>query len=93
MVKRTFLFQQCRFAKLGKAAASLLEALPIIKKVVDETYNNNVLIEACKLYIESELFIMALEVLVLFNHHIIFLFLNSTENCDQKDLMNILPTL
>ena len=92
MVKRTFLFQQCRFAKLGKAAASLLEALPIIKKVVDETYNNNVLIEACKLYIESELFIVALEVLVLFNHHI-FLFLNSTENCEQKDLLNILPTL
>ena len=35
--KRIFLYQHFRFAKLGKAAASLLEAFPIIKKVLDET--------------------------------------------------------
>ena len=93
VVQRIFLYQQRRFAKLGKAAASLLEALTIIKKVPDETYNNNLLIEACRLYIESKLFITELEVLASFNHHVTFSFLNCIENCNQKDLLNILPTL
>ena len=93
VVKRIFLYQQRRFAKLGKAAPSLLEALPIIKKVLDETYNKNLLIEACKLYIECELFITELEFLAFFNHHVTFPFLNCIENCNQKDLLGILPTL
>ena len=93
VVKRIFLYQQRRYAKLGKAAGSLLEALSIIKKDLDETYNNNLLIKACKLYIENKLFIMELEVLPFFNHHITFPFLNCIENCSQEDLLDILSTL
>ena len=93
MVKRIFLYQQRRFAKLGKAAGSLLEALSIIKKDLDETYNNNLFIKVCKLYIESKLFIMELEVLPFFSHHITFPFLNCIENCNQEDLLDILLTL
>ena len=40
-VKRIFLHQQRKFDKLGKAAASLLEAFLIIKKLLEETCNNN----------------------------------------------------
>ena len=76
VVKIIFLRQQGGFTKLGKAAASLLEAFPIIKKVLDETYNNSLLIEACKLYIEGELLIRELEVLAFFNNHVSFSFLN-----------------
>ena len=87
VVKRIFPYQQCIFAKLGKAGTSLLEAFLITKEVLDETYNNNLLIEASKLYIESQLFIMELEVLPFFNHHVTFSFLNCIENCNQKDLL------
>ena len=85
VVKRIFLYQQHRFAKLGKAAPLLLEALSIIKKVLNETYNNNLFIEACKLYTDSKLVITELEVLGFFNHHVTFPFLNCIENCTQKD--------
>ena len=72
VVKRIFLYQQLSFAKLGKVAASLLEAFPIIKKVLEDTYNNNLLVVAFKLYIDSKLFITELEVLPFFNHHATF---------------------
>ena len=45
VVKRTFLYQHCQFAKLGKAAVSLLEALPALKKLLDETEATNQLVE------------------------------------------------
>ena len=93
VVKRIFLYQQRLFTKLVKAAASFLEAFPITKKDLDETYNNTSLIKACKLYIESQLFITELEVLAFFNHHVTYPFLNCIENCNQKDLLDILPTL
>ena len=48
---------------------------------------------AFRLYIESELFIMELEVLAFLNHHVTFPFLNCIENCNRKDLLEILPIL
>ena len=36
---------------------------------------------------------MELEVLAFFNHHVTFPFLNCIENCNQKDLLEILPIL
>ena len=55
-------------AKLDKAAASLLAALPIIK---NETCSNN---------------------LPFFSDHVAFPFLNCIENCNQKNLLDILST-
>ena len=93
VVKRIFLYQQRIFTKLVKAAASFLEAFPITKKDLDETYYNTLLIKACKLYIDSQLFTTELEVLAFFNHHVTYPFLNCIENCNQKDLLDIQPTL
>ena len=93
MVKRIFLCQKRIFAKLGKATPSLFEVLPIIKQVLVETYNNKLLLEGCRLCIECELFITELEFLTFFNHHITFAFLNCIEKHNQKDLLDILPTL
>lgn len=47
ITERIFLYQQRRFAKLGKAARSVLQALDILQKVVDEAENFNQLTEAC----------------------------------------------
>ena len=72
LVKRIFLYQQRRFAKLGKAAASLVKALPTLQKVIDEADHTNQLIESCSLYLSSELFITELQALAYFNHHVTF---------------------
>ena len=93
VLKRTFLYQQGRFAKLGKAAASILEALPMLRKLLDETDSVNQLVESCKLYLSSGLFLTELEVLTYFNHHVTFPFLNAIENSSQQELLIMLPKL
>ena len=93
IVKRIFLYQQRRFAKLGKAAASLLQALPVIRKVLDETDTSNQLTDSCQLYLESELFITELETLAYFNHYVTFPFLNCIEQSSQAEILVILPKL
>ena len=45
VVKIIFLYQQRRFAKLGKDTVSLLEALPALRKLLDETEAINQLVE------------------------------------------------
>jgi len=63
----TFFYKQRRFAKLGKAAQSLLQAKDILKMLVEEVPSSNQLVQACKLYLSSELFMSELEFLVYFN--------------------------
>ena len=77
--KRIFMYQERRFAKLGKAAAAIVEAYPMLRLILDESTTTNQLIEACKIYIESELFYTELETLAYFNYHITFPFLNVIE--------------
>ena len=93
VVKRIFLYQQRRFAKLGKAAASLVEALPILRKVIAEADRTNLLIESCSLYLSSELFITELQALAYFNYHVTFPFLLCMERSSQTELLKILPSL
>ena len=93
VVKRLFLYQQRRFAKLGKAAASLVKAYPIIKLLLNEVQETNQLVEACKIYIESEIFQTELEVLAYFNHKVTFPFLHCVEKSTQLDLLSIFPQL
>ena len=81
--KRVFLYQQKRFAALGKAALSIL----------DEVEGTNQLAEACKIYLSSELFITELECLAYFNHFIIFPFLNCVRTSSQAELLVFLPQL
>ena len=93
VVKRIFLYQQRRFAKLGKAAASLVEALPILRKVIAEADHTNLLIQLCSLYLSSELFITELRALAYFNYHVTFPFLLCMERSSQTELLKILPSL
>ena len=91
--KRIFLYQQRRFAKIGKAAACLLEAKDILVMLLDEVQVSNQLVESCKIYLASELFVTELECLAYFNHYVTFPFLNCVEVSSQKELLDILPTL
>ena len=93
VTKRVFLYQQRRFAKLGKAAACILEAKNILMMLLDEVQVSNQLVESCRIYLSSELFITELEVLAYFNHYVTFPFLNCVEVSSQNDLVTILPKL
>lgn len=91
--KRVFLYQQRRFAKIGKAAACILEAKEILNMLLDEVQVTNLLVESCKIYMASELFITELECLAYFNHHVTFPFLNCVEVSSQEELLKVLPQL
>ena len=91
--KRLFLYQQRRFAKIGKAAACILEAKEILNMMLDEIQVTNLLVESCKIYMASELFITELECLAYFYYHVTFPFLNCVEVSSQEELLKILPQL
>ena len=88
-----FLYQQRRFAKVGKAAACILEAKDTLNMLLDEVQVTNLLVESCKIYMASELFITELECLAYFNHHVTFPYLNCVEVSSQEDLLKIMPQL
>jgi hypothetical protein len=92
-IKRIFLYQQRRFAKLGKAAASILNAKDVLNTLLDEIDTTNQLTEACKIFMSSELFLTELECLAFFNHYITFPFLHCVEISSQEELLAIIPSL
>ena len=57
--KHVFLYQQRRFAKLGKAAASIPQARDILTMLLDEVDGTNP-VESCGIYNASERFITEL---------------------------------
>ena len=61
--------------------------------LVDEVEGTNQLVESCKTYLPSELFIMGQECLAYFNHFVTFPFLNCVEISIQADLLLILTKL
>ena len=53
-VKQMCLYHQRRLAKLGYSAASILAALPLLQMLLVETEKNNLLVQACRTYVECE---------------------------------------
>ena len=91
--KRTFLYQQRWFAKLGKAAAAIVDAHPMLIMLLDEASNTNQLTQSCNLYLSSEFFLTELETLAWFNYRVTFPYLYYIEKSSQEDLLIILPQL
>ena len=85
--KCLFLYQQRRFGKLGKSAATLIEAYSTLIKLIDEISVTNRLTEACMLYLLHEFFYTELEALAYFNHTVTF------EKSSQEEVLKILPKL
>ena len=91
--KHLSIYQERRFAKLGIMSASLLEVLPTIRKLLEETHLNNLHVTAARLYTECEFFETELELLAFFGHNVNFQFLNMVEKTKQSNLLEILPKL
>lgn len=93
LVKHMTLFKERRFTKLGYTAASILCALPQLRTLLHETWKSNLLVEACRLYVDCELFITELHVLAVFTKHVTLPFLNAMEKLTQKQLVEMFPRL
>ena len=92
-VKHMVLYHGRRFTNLGYCAASILSALPQLRKLLDDTHKSNLLVEACKLYINCEFFLAELHVLAVFTQNVTLPFLNYLEKSCQKDLLHMFPKL
>ena len=88
-VKHMSLYHERRFTALGYAAAAILAAWFLLKKLLMDTSANNLLVQACKLYLESEVFLTVLKVLAYFTHKVTLPLLNCIAIGNQNDLVQI----
>ena len=87
------LCHQHRCAKLGYAAGSILAALPLLQMLLLETEKNNLLVQACRLFVKCEFFLTELYVLTYFTHKVTLPLLNCVEISDQSQLLQIFSKL
>ena len=93
LYKTMSLYKERRFTKLGYSAAAILDCLPQYEKILEKTTYTNVLVQACRLYCQSEYVCGALKALGYFTYKITMPFLNCVEQCDQNTLLPILKQL
>ena len=89
-VKHMSLYHKRRFTALGYAAAAILAAWSLLTKLLMDTSANNLLVQACKLYLESEI---ELKVLAYFTHKVTLPLLNCIAIGNQNELLEIFPKL
>ena len=82
-----------RFAQMGYTAAAILYHIPEYVATLEKTKSNNLLVQACRLYLDCEFIIIGLKVLAWFTYCITLPFLNMTQVCTQNDLVDTLPRL
>ena len=87
------LYKERRFSKLGYTAGAIFDCLPQFEKLLERTHLNNLLVRACRLYLESDYIKTALKALANFTFCVTMPFLNCVERCDQNQLMDIIPNL
>ena len=92
-VKHISLYQERRFTKLGYSCASIVDTLPFIQMVVDETHLNNQHVEIVRMFLDSELLFSEFNVLSYFTYKISLPLLNAVEIGTQEDLCKIFPQL
>ena len=81
------------FTKLGYTAGAILDCIPQFEKLLNTTSYNNLLGQACRLYLECGYVIFALKALDNFTFYVTMPFLNCVEKTDQIDLVKISPQL
>ena len=91
--KKIVLYKERRFCKLGSCANSIIQALPILEQLLEETPADNLLAQACLIYIKCEIFITELRLLSFFNYHVVFPFLHMVEKSNVPNLKKLLPEL
>ena len=93
VTKSFALYLERRFTKLGYSAGSVVDCIPQFEKVLERTHLNNLLVEACRLYISNDYIIAALRCLSFFTRKVTMPYLNFIEKGNQQDLVEMLPKL
>ena len=92
-IKHLSLYQERRFTKLGYSCSSILDAMPYIQMVLNETNLSNLHTEIVQLFLDSELLITELTCLSYFTHKVSLPLLHAVEVCNQDELCQIFPKL
>ena len=78
---------------MGYQAGAVYECIPFFKQVLEETPLNNLLVRACRIYLENEFVVAGLKALANFTYKVTMPYLNFIERSDQNALVGILPKL
>ena len=92
-IKHLSLYQERRFTKLGYSWTLILDALPYIQMVLNETHLYNQHRELVKMFLESELLLTELSCLSYFIHKVSLPLLHAVEICNQDQLYELFPKL
>ena len=92
-VKHIAMYYERRFTKLGYSAASILQAMPYLRMLLDETHLSNQHVEIVRMFLDSEFLLTELSVLAYFTHTITLPFLHFVEVNTQEDLLEMFPRL
>lgn len=91
--KTMSLYKNRRFVEQGYSAGAVVDCKAQFQKILNDRRSTNLLIQACKLYIESDYIFVALRALAYFTYKVTMPFLNCVEKCNQNQLMPILKKL
>ena len=91
--KSLSLYKEKRFTKLGYLAGAVYDCLPYFRKILTETPLNNLLVRACRLYVDNDFISAGFKVLANFTYRVTMPYLNFAEISSQSDLVAILPKL
>ena len=92
-IKHLSLYQERRFTKLGYSWTSILDALPYIQMVLNETHLYNQHKELVKMFLESDLLLTEVSCLSYFIHKVRLPLLHAVEICNQDQLCELFPKL
>ena len=92
-VKHIAMYYERRFTKLGYSAASIIQSLPYLRMLLNETHLSNQHVEIVRMFLDSEFLITELKVLSYFTHAITLPFLYFVEVSSQEELLNMFPLL
>ena len=92
-IKRILMYSERRFTKLGYSAASILQSIPYLRMLLNETHLNNQHVEIVRLLLDSVFLLTELELLAFFTHKITLPFLHFVEVAQQQELLTIFPQL
>ena len=92
-VKHMALYKERCFTKLGYSCASILDALPFLQMLLNETHLSNQHVEMVRMFLDSDFFLIELQVLSFFTYKISLTLLNAVEVSTQEELRKIFPQL
>lgn len=91
--KKFSLFKERRFCLLGYTAAAVLYHLQDFKDLLATTKSNNLLVLACRIYVENEFLLSCFAALAYFTYRVTFPYFNFCEKSTQIEAREVFPQL